>query len=128
MDWNLCDARHGKGGAVTTAATTQLSPRRELPDRRLSPDGELLVCADSIEASRLTRHQRDHTPRAHTHLSAASNTKTMTAAVIMLLAQENKLSFNDPVSKYVPGVPNGDHITIAELLNMRSGLYNYSDD
>src|SRR6202034_56292 len=61
MDWNLCDARHRKGGAVTTAATTQLSPRRELPDRRLSPDGELLVCADSIEASRLTRHQRDHT-------------------------------------------------------------------
>jgi D-alanyl-D-alanine carboxypeptidase len=67
-------------------------------------------------------------PRADTHFSAASNTKTMTAAVIMLLAQENKLSFNDSVSKYVPGVPNGDHITIAELLNMRSGLYNYSDD
>jgi D-alanyl-D-alanine carboxypeptidase len=67
-------------------------------------------------------------PHADTHFSAASNTKTMTAAVIMQLAQENKLSFDDPVSKYVPGVPNGDQITIAELLNMRSGLYNYSDD
>jgi beta-lactamase family protein len=39
-----------------------------------------------------------------------------------LLAQENKLSLDDPVSKYVPGVPDGDNITIAELLNMRSGL------
>jgi CubicO group peptidase (beta-lactamase class C family) len=63
-------------------------------------------------------------PRAGTHFRIASNTKTMTAAVIMQLAQENKLSLDDPVSKYVPGVPNGDNITIAELLEMRSGLYN----
>jgi D-alanyl-D-alanine carboxypeptidase len=66
-------------------------------------------------------------PRADTHFRAASNTKTMTAAIIMQLAQENKLTLDDPVSKYVQGVPNGDHITIAELLEMRSGLYNYSD-
>ena len=65
-------------------------------------------------------------PRADTHFRAASNTKTMTAAVIMLLAQEGKLGFDDPVSKYVEGVPNGDAITIAELLKMRSGLYNYT--
>ena len=54
-------------------------------------------------------------PRADTHFRIASNTKTMTAAVIVLLAQEGKLSLDDPVSKYVPGVPNGDNITIAEL-------------
>ncbi len=45
----------------------------------------------------------------------------------MQLAQESKLSLDDPVSKYVPGVPNGDNITIAELLEMRSGLYNYTN-
>ena len=66
-------------------------------------------------------------PRADTHFRIASNTKTMTAAVIVQLAQEGKLSLDDPVSKYVPGVPNGDNITIAELLEMRSGLYNYTD-
>jgi D-alanyl-D-alanine carboxypeptidase len=66
-------------------------------------------------------------PRADTHFRIASNTKTMTAAVIMQLAQEGKLSLDDPVSKYVPGVPNGDNITIAELLEMRSGLYNYTE-
>jgi D-alanyl-D-alanine carboxypeptidase len=65
---------------------------------------------------------------ADTHFRIASNTKTMTAAVIVLLAQEGKLSLDDPVSKYVPGVPNGDNITITELLNMRSGLYTYDDD
>jgi D-alanyl-D-alanine carboxypeptidase len=56
----------------------------------------------------------------------ASNTKTMTAAVIVLLVQEGKLRFDDPVSKYVSGVPNGDNITISELLKMRSGLFNYT--
>ena len=66
-------------------------------------------------------------PRADTYFRVASNTKTMTAAVIMQLAQENKLSLDDPVSKYVPGVPNGDNITVAELLEMRSGLYNYTN-
>jgi D-alanyl-D-alanine carboxypeptidase len=67
-------------------------------------------------------------PRADTHFRIASNTKTMTAAVIALLAQEGKLSFDDPISKYIPSVPNGDNITIAQLLKMRSGLYNYTDD
>jgi D-alanyl-D-alanine carboxypeptidase len=66
-------------------------------------------------------------PLADTHFRIASNTKTMTAAVITLLAQEEKLRFDDPVSKYVPGVPNGDSITISALLKMRSGLFNYTN-
>jgi D-alanyl-D-alanine carboxypeptidase len=65
-------------------------------------------------------------PSADTHFRIASNTKTMTSAIIMQLAQEGKLSLGDSVSKYVSGVPNGGNITIAELLEMRSGLYNYT--
>jgi D-alanyl-D-alanine carboxypeptidase len=65
-------------------------------------------------------------PDANTHFRIASNTKTMTAALIVLLAQDGKLRFSDPVSTYVPDVPNGENITIAELLKMRSGLYNYT--
>ncbi len=66
-------------------------------------------------------------PTTGDHFRIASNTKTMTSALIILLAQDGKLRLSDPVSAYVPGVPNGDHITIAELLKMRSGLYNYTD-
>ena len=55
------------------------------------------------------------------------NTKTITSAVITLLTLEGKIGLGDPVSKYVPGFPNGDNLTIAELLKMRSGLYNYTD-
>jgi D-alanyl-D-alanine carboxypeptidase len=66
-------------------------------------------------------------PRAETHFRAASNTKTMTAAVIVQLVQEGKVTFDDLISKYVQGVPNGDKITIRQLIKMRSGLYNYTN-
>src|SRR5215475_14429955 len=66
-------------------------------------------------------------PRADTHFRAGSNTKTMTAVVILQVAQGGKIDLDDPVSKYIPGVPNGDNITISQLLKMRSGLYNYTN-
>ena len=66
-------------------------------------------------------------PRADTHFRIASNTKTMTSAVILLLAQEGKIALGNSISKYVAGIPSGDAITIAELLSMRSGLYNYTN-
>ncbi|MEN0139158.1 MAG: serine hydrolase domain-containing protein [Rhodococcus sp. (in: high G+C Gram-positive bacteria)] len=68
----------------------------------------------------------DTPPDAQTHFRIASNTKTLTAALTVLLAQEGKLQFSDPVSTYVADVPNGENITIAQLLTMRSGLYNYT--
>lgn len=66
-------------------------------------------------------------PTTGDHFRIASNTKTMTSALITLLAQDGRLRLDDPVSDYVAGVPNGDRITIAELLKMRSGLYNYTN-
>ena len=66
-------------------------------------------------------------PDANTHFRIASNTKTMTSALIVLLAQDGKLQFSEPVSTYVPDVPNGKNITIAELLKMRSGLSDYTN-
>src|ERR1700682_695677 len=65
-------------------------------------------------------------PSANTHFRAASNTKTMTAAGIVQLAQEEKLRSDDPVSKYASAVPNGNNIAIGELLKMRSGQYNFT--
>jgi D-alanyl-D-alanine carboxypeptidase len=66
-------------------------------------------------------------PRIDTHFRAASNTKTMTAASIVQMAQEGKLRFDDPISRYVEGVPAGDDITIGMLLKMRSGLFSFTN-
>jgi D-alanyl-D-alanine carboxypeptidase len=83
---------------------------------------------DFTAAVGTTLRGADVPPGGDTHFRIASITKTMTSAVIVLLAQEGKLQFSDPVSKYVPNVPNGENITIAELLKMRSGLYGYTND
>jgi D-alanyl-D-alanine carboxypeptidase len=62
------------------------------------------------------------------HYRIGSNTKTMTGTVILQLVQEGKLRLDDSLSKFRSDVPNGQDISIAMLLEMRSGLYNYSAD
>lgn len=61
------------------------------------------------------------------HFRIGSNTKTMTGTVILQLVDEGELDLDDPVADHLPDVPNGENITIAQLLNMRSGLHNYSE-
>jgi D-alanyl-D-alanine carboxypeptidase len=52
----------------------------------------------------------------------ASQTKAFTANLILQLVGEGAVSLDDHISKWVAGVPNGDQITIRQLLNMTSGL------
>jgi len=57
-----------------------------------------------------------------------SITKQFTAAIIMELQQEGKVSVKDKLSKYFPGFVNGDKITIENLLTHTSGIHSYTDD
>lgn len=57
----------------------------------------------------------------------ASNSKQFTAACILLLQQDGKLNIEDKLSKYLPSFPNGDRITIHQVLNHTSGLTDYLD-
>ncbi|MDZ7910321.1 MAG: serine hydrolase domain-containing protein [Rhodococcus sp. (in: high G+C Gram-positive bacteria)] len=66
-------------------------------------------------------------PTLDTKVRVGSNTKTWTGSAILQLVDEGKLAVTDPVSKFRPDVPNGDNITIGNLLDMRSGLYNYTE-
>jgi D-alanyl-D-alanine carboxypeptidase len=61
------------------------------------------------------------------YFRVGSNTKTMTGTVVLQLAQEGRIALSDPVSKYRPEVPGGARITIEQLLDMRSGLFNYTE-
>jgi len=61
-----------------------------------------------------------------THTRIGSVTKTFTGTVIMRLSQDHKLSLDDPIEKYVSGVPNGNSITLRQLANMTSGIASYT--
>lgn len=54
-----------------------------------------------------------------------SISKTFTAFAIVLLAREGRLSLDDRVSKFLPGLPYGDDITIAQLLRHEAGVPDY---
>lgn len=62
------------------------------------------------------------------HVRIASNTKTFAATAILQLVDDGRLSLDDHLSQYVPGVPNGDVITIRQLLHMTAGVYDFTDD
>ncbi|MEO9169918.1 MAG: serine hydrolase domain-containing protein [Candidatus Baltobacteraceae bacterium] len=66
-------------------------------------------------------------PDANTDFDLASVSKEFTAAAILLLAQDGKLSVTDPVSKYFPSLPDAGVLTLAELLHHSSGFVDYNN-
>lgn len=57
--------------------------------------------------------------------SIGSISKQFTAAAILLLAEDGKLSLDDPVSRFVPNLTRGNEVTIRELLSHTSGYQDY---
>ena len=63
-----------------------------------------------------------------TNFRLASVSKQFTAAAILLLAQDGKLSLDDPVRRWLPSLPaSDDAITVRHLLTHASGLIDYED-
>ncbi len=61
-----------------------------------------------------------------------SITKTVTATAVLQLADDGAISLDDNIENYVAKhklhIPNAKNITIRQLLNHTSGLFNYTDD
>jgi len=67
--------------------------------------------------------------RAGDRYRIASVSKAFVSVLILQLEAAGKLDIDDPVEKYVPDVvPNGRAISLRELMNHTSGLFNYTDD
>jgi D-alanyl-D-alanine carboxypeptidase len=58
-----------------------------------------------------------------------SVTKTFVATVVLQLVDEGRVSLDDTVEEWLPGlVPGGRAITVRQLLSHRSGLFDYVED
>ncbi len=64
-------------------------------------------------------------PDAAAKYQIASISKQFTAAAILLLEDEGKLSLDDKVSKWVPDITDADQITIRQLLSHTAGIQDY---
>ena len=62
-----------------------------------------------------------------TVLRIGSVTKQFTAALVLKLADQGKLSLDDTLTRYVPDFPRGGEVTIRQLLSHTSGVMSYTN-
>jgi CubicO group peptidase (beta-lactamase class C family) len=80
-------------------------------------------------ASGLADRQRGLPMEPNTHVRIASISKVYTAVVVLQLVEEGLISLDMPMTTWLPDlVPNGDAITVRNLLNHTTGLYDYVED
>ena len=71
----------------------------------------------------------DRPARAGDRFRIGSVTKSFVAALVLQLVGEGRLGLDDNLERWLPGlVPGGNKLTVRQLLNHTSGLYNYTDD
>ncbi|CAL9451110.1 D-aminopeptidase [Streptomyces sp. enrichment culture] len=62
------------------------------------------------------------------YVRIGSETKTFTVTALLRLVDDGLAGLDDPISRYVEGVPGGHRITLRHLAEMRSGLFPYTAD
>jgi D-alanyl-D-alanine carboxypeptidase len=127
--------------AASAIATPQTTASTRAPNLQEDLDalvaagvpGAILVIRDGKRTVSLASglgNVDEQTPmRPGDRFRIASHTKTYVATVVLQLVSEGKLRLEDTVEQWLPGlVPNGDGITIRQLLNHTSGLFDYEND
>lgn len=97
-----------------------------------TPGGMVLVLQDGQiihQAAYGLANLKKKTPLTVDHIMhLASMGKQMTAMSIMILAEQGKLDYDDPISKYIPEISQfGDEFTIRTVMQHTSGLPDYGD-
>lgn len=92
------------------------------------PSASIAVVTDGkLQFAKAYGRQRGDTsaPATTAAYPIASVSKQVAAAAILLLAEDGKLSLDDPVGKYLPELTDADRITIRQLLSHTSGYRDY---
>jgi len=119
------------GIAHATAVHDQIAAYLDPYVRSHNFSGSILVVKDGHVLFRNSYGYADPSAgtrnRNSTKYHVASLSMQFTAAAIMRLVEQGKLSLDTKVSSLVADVPNGDKITIRELLQQNSGLPDRND-
>jgi D-alanyl-D-alanine carboxypeptidase len=118
------------GAAPPTAAKLRREVNRVVA---AGVPGVILLVRDGRRTVRVAGGSARLKPRRAMRVSdrfrIGSLTKTYVATVVLQLAGEGRLSLDDSVERWLPGmVPNGQNITVRELLNHHSGLFDFFND
>lgn len=64
----------------------------------------------------------------NTQYRVGSVTKIFTAVLMMKAVEEKKISLDQKLSEFITEIPNGEKITLEQLLQHRSGIHNLTDE
>ncbi|GAA3881649.1 serine hydrolase domain-containing protein [Saccharothrix violaceirubra] len=131
--------------AIGLAATTTAGTATAAPDRidrgvvqraldnmaRTGAQGVLLRVSDNGRSftmrSGTARVDRPGPVPTNASFRVGSVTKTFVSTVVLQLVGEGRVDLDAPVSRYLPGLlPDGDRITVRQILQHTSGLYDYT--
>lgn len=93
--------------------------------------GVVLVAHDQTilfqQAAGMADQDEQRPNEIDTRFNLASMSKMFTAVAVAQLAEQGKLAFSDPISRYLPTYPRAvaEHVTIHHLLTHTSGLGHY---
>ena len=127
------------GGAVATASPSTASQKTVRLQQALDAvvaagvPGAIVLVRDGDRTVRLASGYGNlarRTPmRPSDRFRIGSETKMFVATVVLQLVDDGKVSLVDTVERWLPGlVPNGGSITVRQLLNHTSGLFDYAED
>jgi len=101
--------------------------------RGIGLSGQLLIGdgsgGNSTTAFGLSNHETNRPHRDQDRWVWASNTKFITAILVMQQVDAGRFSLEEPLRRYLPAFtgPTGDRVTLRQLLQHRSGLPNPND-
>lgn len=109
--------------AKLDTAITETMTASEIPGALIgiwSPEG------DYVKAVGIADSATDSPMKPDFYSRIGSVTKTFTATAVLQLVDDGKLALDEPIGRYLDGVPNGETITVRQLADMRSGLADYT--
>lgn len=133
-DTSTAESRTTPSGNRAVRAALQSGLDKLHADGVVGTVARVLDGRDTIEARTGVARLGSNDPvRFDTQFRMGSNTKTFVAIVVLQLAEEGKLRLDDTVERWLPGLVSGNgndgkKITIRQLLQHTSGLYNYTGD
>ncbi len=125
--WTTPGGALGAQGAPVASQQVDAIMRRWVPPN--GPGAALLVLQDGIVLKEAEYGFADVSRKVpigpHTRFLLGSVSKQFTAMAVMILAERGRLSYDDPIRKYLPEFPSTDSITVRQLLNHLGGLPEY---
>jgi D-alanyl-D-alanine carboxypeptidase len=109
--------------AKIDAAANQILSSTKVPSASIAVvvDGQIAY----LQAYGMARLSPPMEATPQMQYSVGSISKQFTSAAILLLAQQQKLTLDDPVAKYLPDLTRANEVTIRMLLSHTSGYQDY---